>query len=238
MSHPAMIFAAGLGTRMGELTRDRPKPLLEVLGRPLIDRTLDLAREAGVPRVVVNTHAHAAMLAAHLAKTAPDALISHESELLETGGGLRRALPLLAADTVFTLNTDVIWSRPNPLQLLLRAWDPARMDALLCLIPLEATRTHREHGDFSRAEDGSLERRGGAATAPFVYGGAQLIRTEAAAVFPEGHFSLNAIWDRLIEAGRLHGVVHPGPWIDVGRPEGLAEAETFLGRQDRVRQCS
>src|SRR5690606_32145609 len=107
MSHPAMIFAAGLGTRMGELTRDRPKPLREVLGRPLIDRTLDLAREAGVPRVVVNTHAHAAMLAAHLAKTAPDALISHEPELLETGGGLRRALPLLAADTVFTLNTDV-----------------------------------------------------------------------------------------------------------------------------------
>lgn len=229
MTYPAMIFAAGLGTRMGELTRDRPKPMLEVKGRTLVDRALDLVREAGAPRVVVNTHAHAAMLETHLGRVAPEALISNEPELLETGGGLRRALPLLDADIVFTLNSDVMWSPPNPLRLLTEAWEPQRMDALLCLIPLAATRAHAGRGDFSFADDGRLERRGLRAAAPYVFGGAQLIRTAVAAKFPEACFSLNEIWDCLIESGRLHGVVHPGPWVDVGRPEGLAEAEAFLG---------
>lgn len=229
MTHPAMIFAAGLGTRMGALTRDRPKPMLEVGGRPLIDRAFDLTREAGVSRVVVNTHAHAAILEAHLARAAPEALISHEPELLETGGGLRHALPLLGARAVFTLNADVIWTAPNPLRLLAEAWEPERMDALLCLVPLAAARAHAGRGDFHLAGDGRIARRGRAASAPFVHTGAQLIRTAIPAGFPAGCFSLNEIWDRLIGNGRLHGVVHPGPWLDVGRPEGLEAAQTFPG---------
>ena len=117
-----MIFAAGLGTRMGALTRDRPKPLVEVAGRPLIDHALALARAAGIPRIVVNTHAHADQMQAHLARTAPDVLISHEPTLLETGGGLKRALPLLGPGPVFTLNADMVWTGPNPLAALAAAW--------------------------------------------------------------------------------------------------------------------
>ena len=114
----AMVFAAGLGTRMGALTRDRPKPLIEVAGRPLIDHALALARDAGVVRIVVNIHAHPEQMRRHLAAVAPDVLISHESALLETGGGLKRALPLLGSGPVFTLNADIVWRGHNPLTAL------------------------------------------------------------------------------------------------------------------------
>ena len=119
----AMIFAAGLGTRMGALTRDRPKPLIPVAGRPLLDHALALVRGAGVPRVVVNTHAHAAQVADHLARSAPDVLVSHEPERLETGGGLKRALPLLGSGPVFTLNADMVWRRPPPVSSRSGSWE-------------------------------------------------------------------------------------------------------------------
>ena len=121
-----MIFAAGLGTRMGALTRDRPKPLIEVAGRPLIDHALTLARQAGIERIVVNSHAHADMLEAHLAAQAPDVRVAHEPLLLETGGGLLAARPLLATGTAFTLNADMVWTGPNPLEALARDWPEAR----------------------------------------------------------------------------------------------------------------
>lgn len=226
----AMIFAAGLGARMGALTRDRPKPLIEVADRPLIDHALALTRAAGVARVVVNTHAHAGLLRAHLARTAPDVLISHEETRLETGGGLSRALPLLGPGPVFTLNPDVVWRGANPLVTLAQAWDPARMGGLLCLVPRAAALGHDGPGDFDLGADRRPARRGAAATAAFVYGGAQILDPAALADFTQDAFSLNPVWDLLIGAGRLAGVVHAGTWVDVGRPEGIALAGAELAR--------
>lgn len=225
-----MIFAAGLGTRMGALTRDRPKGLIEVAGRPLVDHALAQVRGAGVARVVVNTHAHAAMMEAHLAAVAPEVLVSHEPQLLETGGGLRQALPLLGGGPVFTLNADMVWSGPNPLAALAAAWDGARMGALLCLVPRAAALGHEGPGDFFRADDGRLARRGAAAAADLVYAGAQIIETGGLAEMPAGAFSLNVVWDRMLAMGRVFGVVHAGGWADVGTPAGLARAEAAFGR--------
>ncbi|MFO1107116.1 MAG: nucleotidyltransferase family protein [Amaricoccus sp.] len=226
----AMIFAAGLGTRMGALTRDRPKPLIPVAGRPLIEHALALVREAAIPRLVVNSHAHADQLARHLAAAAPEARIAHEPVLLETGGGLKAALPLLGPGPVFTLNADMVWGGPNPLAALAQAWDPARMGALLCLVPRAAALGHAGPGDFHRAADGRLARRAPAPEAQYIYAGAQILDPAPLASFPEAVFSLNPLWDRLIAEGRLYGIVHPGLWVDVGRPEGIALAEAALAR--------
>ncbi|HET9067804.1 MAG TPA: nucleotidyltransferase family protein [Amaricoccus sp.] len=222
-----MIFAAGLGTRMGELTRSRPKALIEVAGRPLIDHALALARAAGVPRIVVNTHAHAGQLRDHLAGTAPDVLLSHEPRLLDTGGGLRRALPLLGPGPVFTLNADMVWTGPNPLATLAADWrgPEAKGGALLALVPRAAATGHAGPGDFFTDP---LRRRGDAPAAPFVYAGAGIIDPTALAAVPEEVFSLNPVWDALLARGRLRATLHPGGWADVGRPEGIALAEALL----------
>jgi len=224
-----MIFAAGLGTRMGALTRTRPKPLLEVAGRPLIDHALALGREAGVPRIVVNTHAHGEQLQAHLARMAPEVRVSHEPERLETGGGLKRALPLLGDGPVLTLNADMVWRGPNPLALLAAAWRPGD-GALLALLPRAAAVGHAGIGDFFLRADASLDRRGTAPAADFVYAGAGVIDPAAVAAFPGEVFSLNPVWDALRAEGRLRGIVYPGGWVDVGRPEGIALAEEELAR--------
>lgn len=229
MSGPrtAMVMAAGFGTRMKALTADRPKPLLEVKGRALIDRALDHCVAAGVPRAVVNLHYLGDMIRAHLAgRTAPEIVFSPEDPVLETGGGVVRALPLLGVGPFYTLNPDALFTGPAPLPALAAAWDPARMDALLLLVPRDAAVAHKGAGDFFR-DGGRLTRRGAAAEAPFVYTGAQIIAPEAFAGAPDGAFSLNLIWDRLLAAGRLHGVVHRGGWVDVGTPEGLAAAEAL-----------
>lgn len=225
-----MIFAAGLGTRMGALTRSRPKPLVEVAGRPLIAHALDLVRAAGIARVVVNIHAHAPMMRAWLAENAPDIAISEEAVLLETGGGLARARPLLGEGPVLTLNADMVWRGPNPLSALRAAWDPAQMDGLLALVPRPLALGHAGAGDFFRDGAGRLARRGAAAAAPFVYAGASIL--DPATLVPEDGdiFSLNPVWDRLIGRGRLAGLPWEGTWVDVGRPEGIALAETELGR--------
>lgn len=224
----AMIFAAGLGTRMGVLTQTRPKPLIEVAGRPLIDHALALVRETEVTRIVVNTHAHAGQMAAHLAQVAPDVLISHEPERLETGGGLKRALPLLGPGPAFTLNADMVWRGPNPLAALGAAWRSG-MGALLMLLPRAAAIGHTGTGDFFRdPETGALTRRGTAPAADFVYAGAGIIDTDALGSVTETVFSLNAVWDDLRAAGRLHGIVYRGGWVDVGRPEGIVLAEEAL----------
>lgn len=218
-----MLFAAGFGTRMGELTRNRPKPLVEVAGRPLLDHALDLARAAGMGRIVANTHYLGAQIEAHLAGS--EVLISDESdEILETGGGLRKALPLLGAGPVFTLNTDAIWTGPNVIQALRAAWDPSRMDALLALIPPENAVGHRGSGDFSCDPEGRLSRGPG-----YVYSGAQIVNPAGIEMIPGKSFSLNLLWDRMIAQGRLFGVVHPGGWCDVGRPESIPLAEAMMG---------
>ncbi|TCM79995.1 nucleotidyltransferase family protein [Rhodovulum steppense] len=222
MPDALMLFAAGFGTRMGALTADRPKPLIAVAGRALIDHALDLATDAGIARIVVNTHYRAEQLHAHL--SGRGVAISHEAgAILDTGGGLRKALPLLGADTVFTLNSDAIWTGPNPLRRLADAWDPDRMDALLLLVAADAARGYRGTGDFALDAEGRVSRAG-----PSVYTGAQIVRTDLLGDIAEETFSLNRVWDRAIAAGRLFGVLHAGGWCDVGHPGGIAEAEAML----------
>ena len=217
-----MLFAAGFGTRMRELTRTRPKPLIPVAGRALIDHALDLTGAVRPRRVVANLHYLADQLADHL--TPRGVLLSHEQpDILETGGGLRAALPLLGPGPVFTMNTDAIWSGPNPLELLQAAWDPARMDALLICVPIAQTIGHAGPGDFRIDPQGRLERGPG-----HVYGGIQILKTDGLAGIPEKVFSLNALWDRMHRDGRLFGLRYPGRWCDVGRPEGIALAEEML----------
>lgn len=233
MSPPrrAMIMAAGLGTRMGALTKDRPKPLLPVAGRALIDRALDRAVEGGVQRAVVNLHHHSAMLRDHLAARAggPEIAFSDETDaLLETGGGVKRALPLLGPDPFYVVNSDAVWTGAPPLPALAAAWRPAEMDALLLLVPIGDARAYTRRGDFEIAADGAPIRRGDRPRAAYVHTGAQIIRPEAFADTPDGAFSTNLVWDRLLAAGRLRAVVHEGTWVDVGTPEGLAEAERAI----------
>lgn len=217
----AMIFAAGLGTRMGALTRDRPKPLIEVAGRRLIDQALGFAREAGADPIVVNVHWKADQLRAYLARE--PVLISDESaRLLDTGGGLRAALPLLGSGPVWTINSDAAWAGPNPLRALARAWRPG-MEALLLLVPRERALGHRGAGDFVPDASGRLAR-----GATHVYTGAQLLRTEGLSEVIDPVFSLNRLWDRAAARGALFGLVHEGGWCDVGRPENLGLAERIL----------
>lgn len=219
----AMVFAAGLGTRMRPLTEHKPKPLIEVATATLLDRALDLAAEAQVPRRVVNTHYLGDQIAAHLAAR-PDIAISHESpRVLETGGGLKRALPLLGSGPVFTLNTDAIWTGPNPFRQLAEVWDPARMDALLLLVAPGAARGHGGEGDFLVAADGRLSRGPGG-----IYTGAQILNPAGLAEIADPVFSLNRLWDRMLARGRLFGTWHRGGWCDVGRPESIALAEALL----------
>jgi MurNAc alpha-1-phosphate uridylyltransferase len=229
MSAPraAMVMAAGLGTRMRPLTDTCPKPLLQVAGRALVDHAIDHARAAGLSPIVVNLHHHAAQMRAHLAGRG--VLLSDETDtLLETGGGVRRALPLLGADPFVVLNSDAIFSGPPHVPTLLAAWDASRMDALLLLVPRSAARAYTRAGDFTLGADGRPARRGDAPQAPFVYAGTQIIRPEAFADTPEGAFSTNLVWDRLLAAGHLFAAVHQGGWVDVGTPAGLDAANALL----------
>jgi MurNAc alpha-1-phosphate uridylyltransferase len=214
---------------MGALTRDRPKPLIEVAGRALIDHALDHVAAAGIARAVVNLHYLGGQIREHLgARTAPEVIFSEEAEILETGGGIVQALPLLGPSPFVTVNSDAIWTAPDPLAVLMAAWDPARMDAVLHLVPREAAIGYTRAGDFFCDADGRLTRRGNRSDAPYVFTGAQMITPEAFAGAPEGAFSTNIIWDRLIARGRLFGVVQAGSWVDVGTPDGLLLAEKAL----------
>ncbi|TMV07219.1 nucleotidyltransferase family protein [Ruegeria sediminis] len=217
-----MLFAAGFGTRMGALTKDRPKPLIEVGGRPLIDHALDLARGIRPARIVANLHYLPDQLAAHL-RPQGVALSREEPEILDTGGGLRAALPLLASDSVFTLNTDAIWAGPNPLELLRRNWDAERMDALLMCVPVAQAVGHAGSGDFTADAEGRIRRGPG-----LIYGGAQIIRTGELKEFSEKAFSLNLLWDRMQRRDRLFALTYPGRWCDVGHPGGVTLAEGVL----------
>ena len=222
MPDALMLFAAGFGTRMGALTAARPKPLIEVAGRPLIDHALALAEGFGPLRRVANAHYRADQLEAHLAPRG--VTVSREQpEILDTGGGLRHALPLLGANPVFTLNTDAVWSGPNPLRLLADAWDPTRMDALLLCVPLANAVGRKGGGDFDILRDGRLSRGG-----DLVYTGAQIVKTKALHAMTEPVFSLNVIWNQMAEQGRLCGLPYPGQWCDVGHPEGIRLAEEML----------
>jgi len=231
MSAPdtAMILAAGLGTRMRPLTDTCPKPLLPLQGRPMIDLVLDHAAAAGVRRAVVNLHYLGDMIRDHLAaRAAPEIVFSDEQpQILDTGGGIAKALPLLGAAPFYTVNSDAVWVGPNPLALLAAAWQPARMDALLLLVPRERARSYTRPGDFFLANEGDVPAwRGDAGTAPLVYSGASIIAPGVFAKAPQGPFPL---WDALTAWDRVAAVSYPGGWVDVGTPAGLAEAEAALG---------
>lgn len=227
--HAAMILAAGFGTRMRPLTDTCPKPLIAVAGRTLIDRALDLVEGAGIPRAVINLHYRGEMIRAHLAgRTSPRIAFSEEApEILETGGGIRRALPLLGPAPFLALNSDAVWAGPNPLAALAAEGLGGGALARLLLVPRGAARGHAGTGDFFLRE-GRPVRRGDAESAPHVFGGAQLIAPEAFEGMPAGAFSLNRVWDRLIAEDRIAASVWDGVWVDVGSPPGIAEAETAL----------
>lgn len=225
---PLMIMAAGFGTRMGALTADRPKPLIPVAGRALIDHALSTARAGGAQRVVVNTHYRAEQMAAHLA--GKGVAISHEPEILETGGGLKAALPLLGPGPVAILNSDSIWTGANPLSQLAAAWQPGRMETLLLLLPVSETPTHGTRGDFALDREGRISR--GQGGEDHVYICAGIVAPERLAEVAEPKFSLNRVWDRMIAAGTAYGIVHQGHWCDVGRPEAISAAEALLEAAD------
>lgn len=226
-----MLFAAGLGTRMGALCQSLPKPLIPVSGKPLIDHAIAVADGAGIRHRVMNLHYMGDLLATHVA--GHNIALSWERErVLETGGGLRAALPMLGAGPVLVLNTDAVWTGPNPLVQLLNAWDDTRMDALLLLLPAGKATGHAGAGDFLMQPDSRLTRANGASS--YVYLGAQIIRTHTLAAIPDPVFSLNQVWDQMIASDRAFGLVHQGGWCDVGRPDGIALAESLLAKVNDV----
>lgn len=222
-----MLFAAGLGTRMRDLTADRPKPLIPVRGRPLLDHALDLAAEADCAPVAVNVHYLGDQIIRHLNGRPGLAISDERAALLDTGGGLRAALPLLGDGPVMTLNPDAVWRGPNPLTLLARAWDADRMDALLLVKDSALVRGRSGKADFVTDAAGRIARAEG--DRGVLYLGAQILRPDGLAAITRPVFSLNLLWNAMIAEGRAYALPYPGDWCDVGSPEGLAEAEAMLG---------
>lgn len=227
----ALVLAAGLGTRMGALTRSTPKPLLAANGRSLLDRTIDRALEAGIDRIIVNVHAQADQVRAHLARrTDVDVAVSIEPALLETGGGARKALSLANGDSLLVVNSDAVWIGSRPLAPLLEAWRDwqAELDALLLLHPLRRCLARRSGGDFALDDRNRLRRAPGSPDA-WVYSGAQIVRRASLASAGGGSWSFNRWWEPGLEAGRVRGVAdETNEWIDVGTPEGLMTADARL----------
>jgi MurNAc alpha-1-phosphate uridylyltransferase len=232
-SDTAMVLAAGLGKRMRPLTATRPKPLIPVAGKPLIDHALDRMAEAGVARAVVNLHYLADALEAHLAlRSAPAVAISDERDaLLETGGGMVRAAGQLP-DPFFCVNSDNIWldGPRNVFCELSLAWKPEEMDALLLVVRHTGAFNHEGAGDFHLDPMGRVRRRRPNGVAPFIFTGIQLVAKRLLREAPEGAFSTNVLWDRAMAEGRLYGLVHTGQWFDVGTPGAIAPTQERLTR--------
>jgi len=219
-----MILAAGFGTRMGVLTQTRPKPLIPVAGRPLIDHALEQARGAGVGRIVVNGHYHAGQMRTYLSGMGDVAFSEEQPVILDSAGGIRHALPLLKAETIFTLNADAVWSGPNALATLAKAWDPDQMDVLTLMVPQSHAVGRQAGGDFTRDADGRLSWDKGAE----VYTGAQILKTQVLQGYPDGPFSLHEVWRAAMAKGRMFGTPYQGRWADVGHPEGIGLAEKMV----------
>jgi MurNAc alpha-1-phosphate uridylyltransferase len=233
-SDTAMILAAGLGKRMRPLTAAQPKPLVRVAGKSLIDHALDKLESAGIAKAVVNVHYLADALEGHLKvrRKAPAVQVSDERDLLlETGGGMVKAAPLLP-DPFFCLNSDNIWlDGPNDVfSELSQAWDPERMDALLLMVPHTRALNYRGEGDFHLDPEGRVTRRKRGYVAPFIYTGIQLVSHRLLRDAPEGPFSTNVLWTRAIEEGRLYGISHMGLWFEVGDPGAIKPTEEWLTR--------
>ena len=232
LGNHAMVLAAGYGQRMRPLTLTRPKPLVEVGGRALIDYGFDRLRAAGVAQAVVNVHYLPEQIEAWAARqSAPAITISDErGEILDTGGGVARALPLLGSAPFFVINSDSFWVDDGEpaLDRLRRTWNDEAMDCLLLLSPLERTVGYDGAGDFVMAADGRLARRGKAEGEPLAYIGGYLVSPRLFEGAPQAKFSMNLLWDRAIAAGRLFGLTHKGRWLHVGTPEAIPLAEAAL----------
>lgn len=232
----AMVLAAGLGKRMRPLTNGRPKPLVELAGRCLLDRALDSLSAGGITRFVVNSHYKGEMIAAHL-DGRDDIILSPEDPLLETGGGVKAALSHLGDDAFFAVNSDAVWrdGKESAISRMTARWDDAEMDALLLLVPMQAVAGNMgDHpGDYHLEADGRARRRAPGEAAPFLFGGVQILHPRLFDGAPDGPFSLNILYDRAQQAGRLYGLRHDGEWYHVGTPEELAAAEAaFAGRRE------
>jgi MurNAc alpha-1-phosphate uridylyltransferase len=226
-----MVLAAGFGERMRPITERIPKPLVPVAGRTLLDRALDRLEAAGVETVVVNTHHLAPVLERHLAaRPRPRTVLSHEPLLLETGGGVANALPLLGPGPFYVINGDALWldGEGDSLVRLADAWDESRMAALLLVVPTARAVGYDGAGDFNRAPDGRLRRRATGEQAPYLYIGVQLLSARLFDGVAVEKFSLNKLWDRAIAAGRLYGMVHDGAYCHIATPENVAVAERAL----------
>ena len=229
----AMVMAAGLGKRMRPLTESRPKPLVEVAGKAMIDHCFDKLAEAGIGKAVVNVHYLADMLEAHLAALPypTEIRISDErAQLMETGGGLVRAEPMIEEDVFFCINSDNLWTDgpANSLHRLAAAWDEDRMDALLLLVPHSAAHNYKGAGDFHLDDEGRISRKRPGQQAPLIFSGIQLISKRLLRDPPSGPFSTNIFWERAIGEGRLFGLVHEGEWFEVGSPDAIAPTEAAL----------
>lgn len=228
----AMVLAAGYGQRMRPLTLTRPKPLVEVAGKPLIDYGFDRLRAAGVEEAVVNVHYLPEQIEAWAARqSSPRITISDErGVILDTGGGVAKALPRLGDDPFFVINSDSFWVDDGTpaLDRLRAAWDDQRMDCLLLLSPLERTVGYDGKGDFTRDADGRLARRATSGGAPLAYIGGYLVAPRLFEGAPQGAFSMNKLWDKAIAGGRLFGIEHAGRWLHVGTPDAIGLAEAAL----------
>ena len=232
MPQSAMVLAAGLGKRMRPLTATRPKPLVTVAGITLLDRALDHLVVAGIAQAVVNVHYFAEQVEAHLAgRSAPAVTVSDErSVLLETGGGVAKALPLIAADPFYVINSDNLWvdGSIDTLRLLAQRWDTETMDAVLLMVPLARASGYDGRGDFYMNSVGRLRRRVEQRVAPYVFSGVQLLSKRLFDGEPVEPFSLNRIYDKALAGGRLFGVVHGGLWFHVGTPAAVGATELLL----------
>lgn len=230
----AMVLAAGRGVRLRPLTDHLPKPLVPVGGIAMLDRALDALSRAGVSHSVVNVHHLAPQIVARLAARAQPAIrISREDELLETGGGIAKAISHFGAEPFFAANADIVWldGKTPALTRLAETWDDARMDALLLVQPVARAVGYDGTGDFTLTDEARLERRGATPSAPFVFAGVQILHPRLFEGAPSGAFSLNLLYDRAHTAGRLFGLAHDGGWLHVGTMDGLAAAERVLAGQ-------
>ncbi len=234
--HTAMLLAAGLGTRMRPLTLETPKPMIEVNGRSLINRLLDKLATAGVQRAVVNVHWLADRMEAHVRqRTDIEVLISDErDQVLETGGGVVKALPMLGDDPIFILNTDACWQDEGDTTLtdMAARFDPKTMDALLLLAKMNNTLGFDGPGDFFLLDDQTLERRGERPSAPYAYAGAYVMQPQSVAHLKPEPFSANVYWSESLAAGRLHGHVLKPFWMHVGDPGSRDACEAWLAARE------
>ena len=231
----AMVLAAGLGLRMRPITDKTPKPMVKVADRTLLDHALDRLKAVGVEKAVVNTHHLGEQISGHLKfRRDMEIVISDEAgALLETGGGVKKALPHLGSDPFYVVNADVLWlnGTTDGLARLAASWEDDKMDVLLMLHSTVEAYGYIGRGDFVIDPLGKLARRPEREVAPYVFTGIEIVHPRALAGTPDGAFSMNVVFDRLLEKERLYGIVHDGEWFDVGTPDGLSQAESYMAQK-------